>query len=166
MRVGTGIRSNRPSPDPQRPHDYRRNQSSRRRSPPGHQKSIAKATREAYTLFAPISMKRSASVTLTLVVALTAARAQQTADPSDAATFNKNVCKSAVRRGAYCSQGAQFPTSYQQSYPYYYDLYRNYVSQGGAVTPSSVEICRGGSAAHGGFGSTGAAHGGGSKGGS
>jgi hypothetical protein len=110
-------------------------------------------------------MKRSASVTLTLVVTLTAARAQQNPDPCDAATFNKNVCKAAVRRGEYCSQGAQFATSYQQPYPYYYDLYQNYVSQGGAVAPSDAGICRGGSAVHGGFGSTGAAHGGGSKGG-
>ncbi len=110
-------------------------------------------------------MKRSASVTLTLVVTLGAARAQQSTDPCDAATFNKNVCKAAVRSGGYCSQGAQFAASYQQAYPYYYDLYRNYVSQGGAVDPSPAETCPRGSAVHGGFGATGAGHGGGSKGG-
>jgi hypothetical protein len=107
-------------------------------------------------------MKRSASITLTLVVTLSAAHAQPAADPCDAATFNGKVCQAAVHGRAYCSQGARVPMTYSQSYPYYYDAYRNYISQGGAVNASPAEICRrGGSAIHGGFGSTGSGHGGG-----
>lgn len=103
-------------------------------------------------------------MTLTLVVTLGAARAQQIADPCDPSTFNANVCKTAVKRGEYCSQGSPVAMSYQQSYPYYYDLYRNYASQGGTVNASLAETCRrGSSSVHGGFGSVGAGHGGGAK---
>src|ERR1700722_14681821 len=108
-------------------------------------------------------MKKWASVTLTLMVTLGAPHAQQPADPCDAASFNGTVCQAAVRGRAYCSQGARVPTTYSQSYPYYYDAYRNYISQGGAVNVSAAETCRrGGSVVHGGFGSTGHGHGGGS----
>jgi hypothetical protein len=109
-------------------------------------------------------MKRSASVTLTLAVTLTAARAQQSADPCDAATFNAKVCKVAIRSGSYCSQDLRVVAAYPQSYPYYYDLYRSYTSQGGVVDVSPAETCpRSSSVIHGGFGMTGAHHGGGSK---
>jgi hypothetical protein len=103
-------------------------------------------------------MKRSASVTLTLAVTLSAAHAQQSADPCDAATFNAKVCHAVVRQGSYCSQGSPVAIHYQQSYPYYYDRYRTYTSQGGAVNPSRAEPCR-----HGGFGATAAIHAGESK---
>jgi hypothetical protein len=68
-----------------------------------------------------------------------------------------------VRRGSYCSQGTPVAIGYQQSYPYYYDRYRDYISQGGVVSPSLAEPCRHGSAVgRGGFGATGARHAGGS----
>jgi len=100
-------------------------------------------------------MTRSRTVTLTLVAGLgLLARAQQTADPCDAASFNPKVCKAAIRRGGYCSQGAWVPASYQQKYPYYYDLYQSYVAQGGVVSPA--DVCASSGFSHGGFGSTGA----------
>jgi hypothetical protein len=86
-------------------------------------------------------MKRSTSVTLTLMVALATARAQQAADPCEAATFNGKMCQAAVQGGGYCSQGVQTSYRYPQSYPYYYDRYTDYLSHGGQVTPSSVERC-------------------------
>jgi hypothetical protein len=100
-------------------------------------------------------MKRSASVTLTLAVTLGTARAQ---DPCDAATFNGKVCHTVVRQGSYCTQGTPVTIQYSQSYPYYYDRYRDYISQGGVVNPSVAVPCRHGSS-HG-FGSTGGGHGG------
>jgi hypothetical protein len=104
-------------------------------------------------------MKRSASVALGVVTALATARAQQSGDPCDAATFNAKVCQAAVRGGSYCSHGARVATRYQQSYPYYYDRYQNYMSQGGVVSASPAETCPGHSSPiRGGFGSTASAH--------
>src|SRR5271163_1530344 len=108
-------------------------------------------------------MKRSASVTLTLVVTLGTARAQQYGDPCDPATFNGKVCYAAVKGGSYCSQGSRTAMSYPQGYPYYYDRYRDYMSQGGTVNPSSAAKCPRQSI-HAGFGSTAAAHSGGTAG--
>ncbi len=106
-------------------------------------------------------MRRSASVTLTLVAALGAARAQQAGDPCDAATFNAKVCKAAVHSGGYCGQGARTKVTYSHPYPYYYDFYQNYISQGGVVSASSAVICSHGSwVTRGGFGATGSGHGG------
>jgi hypothetical protein len=104
-------------------------------------------------------MKRSASVALGVVTALATARAQQSADPCDPATFNAKVCQAAVRGGSYCSHGARVPTIYRQSYPYYYDRYQNYISHGGVVSASPAETCPGrGSGVRGGFGATASAH--------
>ena len=104
-------------------------------------------------------MKRSVSVTLTLVVALGTARAQQGDDPCNEGTFNAKACQAAVRAGSYCSHGARVKTSYQQSYPYYYDRYRDYVSQGGAVTALPAQACPGRwFAVRGGFGTTAVSH--------
>src|SRR5271163_3937321 len=108
-------------------------------------------------------MKRSASVTLGLMVTLAAARAQQIGDPCAAATFNGKVCYAAVKGGGYCSQGSPVSMSYPQHYPYYYDRYRDYMSQGGTVNPSSAAKCPRQSI-HAGFGSTAAAHSGGTAG--
>ncbi len=99
------------------------------------------------------------------MVTLGTARAQHSADPCDAATFNGKVCQAAVRGGSYCWQGSRVAMSYPQSYPYYYDRYRDHISQGGAVNPSTAVKCPR-QFIHGGFGSTGAAHRGGSKAGS
>ena len=108
---------------------------------------------------------KSACVTLTVVAAMgLAARAQQGPDPCAAATFNEKACKRSVRQGGFCSQGAWVPVTYHEPYPYYYDLYKNHVSSGGAVTPLATEKCgRGGgtgnhTVSRGGFGGT--AHGG------
>jgi hypothetical protein len=87
------------------------------------------------------------------------------ADPCDPATFNAKVCKAAVGGGAYCSRGARIATNYSQSYPYYYDQYRSYTAQGGAVIASPAELCPG-HLIHGGFGATGLHHGAGSRAGS
>jgi hypothetical protein len=108
--------------------------------------------------------KRSGAVTLTMVAALSfAASAQQSPGPCDASTFNPKVCKNAVRRGGFCSQGKWVPVTYQESYPYYYDLYQNYMSQGGVVDAAPSENCNRPHSgffgiAHGGFGSHGASH--------
>ena len=109
-------------------------------------------------------MKRSASVTLTLAVALSTAYAQQ-GDPCEAATFNGKVCLATIRGGSYCSQGSRVSMSYPQAYPYYYDRYRDYISQGGAVSPLAAGRCPRRSAAHG-FGTTAVVHGAGSRAGS
>jgi hypothetical protein len=107
-------------------------------------------------------MKRSVSVTLTLVAALGTARAQQGVDPCDAATFNASVCQAAIRRGSFCSNGARVKMRYQQSYPYYYDRYQDYLSQGGVVNAPPPQTCPGGFLGlRGGFGSTASGHAGG-----
>jgi len=112
-------------------------------------------------------MKRSASVALSVVAALATAHAQQGADPCDATTFNAGACKAAVRGGYYCSHRARVSTSYQHAYPYYYDRYQDYVSQGGVVSVAPAETCPG-RASHlrGGFGVTASAHATASKAGS
>jgi len=98
------------------------------------------------------------------MVTLGTARAQQGADPCAAATFNGKVCQAAVRGGGYCSQGSRVSMSYPQSYPYYYNRYATYMSQGGVANPSSAVKCP--RSAHGGFGSTAVVRGGGSTAGS
>jgi hypothetical protein len=103
-------------------------------------------------------MKRSVSVTLSLVVALGTARAQQIPDPCNEGTFNSKACQAAIRGGAYCSNGARVRTAYAHSYPYYYDRYQDYVAQGGMVNASPAQACPGRwfGVVRGGFGSTGA----------
>ena len=86
-------------------------------------------------------MKRSVSVTLSLVVTLGTARTQQVDDPCSEATFNAKVCRAAIQGGLYCSHGARMRTTYQQAYPYYYDRYQDYVSQGGVVNASPAQVC-------------------------
>jgi hypothetical protein len=108
-------------------------------------------------------VKRSASVTLTVVAAMgLGARAQPGQDPCGPASFNPKVCQTAVRRAGYCSQGVWVPADYQQPYPYYYGLNLFYLAQGGIATAAPEEKCRHGHPffipMHGGFGSTGAHH--------
>jgi len=114
-------------------------------------------------------MKRSATVTLTMVAAIGVsgglpARAQQPGDPCEASGFNAKACQVAVQRRGFCSQGAWIPMTYPQTYPYYYDLYRDYVMQGGAVSPVPDSRCSRpghvwGGVVHGGFGTIGHGHG-------
>jgi hypothetical protein len=92
-----------------------------------------------------------------------AASAQQGPDPCDASTFNPKVCKTAVRHGGFCSKGTWVPATYQDSYPYYYDIYQNYLAQGGLVVAAPAEHCKSPhngffGIVHGGFGSHGASH--------
>jgi hypothetical protein len=111
-------------------------------------------------------MKRSSSVTLTIVAAMGIAARAQAADPCNAGTFNTTACKTAIHGGGYCSGGAWLPVAYTNPYPYYYDLYRGYLSGGGSVAPAGVEKCRRTASgwisshgvSHGGFGAAG--HGG------
>ena len=109
-------------------------------------------------------MKRSTSVTLTVIAAMgLGARAQQAPeDPCAPAGFNPKVCQAAVRRGGYCSQGVWVPAGYQEPYPYYYSLNLFYLAQGGVATSVPQENCKRGHGffhtMHGGFGSTGAGH--------
>lgn len=106
-------------------------------------------------------MKRSVSVTLGLVVTLGTARTQHVDDPCSEATFNAKVCRAAIQGGSYCSHGARVRTTYQQAYPYYYDRYQDYVSQGGVANASLAQVCPGPGrwfSVRGGFGSTAAGY--------
>lgn len=106
--------------------------------------------------------RKSATVTLTVVAAMGLARGQQRPDPCEAATFNESGCQGAIKNGFYCWQGTRIPMTYPSPYPYYYDLYQQHLSAGGAVSPAQIGSCGGhrwgffGShgASRGGFGST------------
>lgn len=107
-------------------------------------------------------MKRSVRVTLTVVagVALTAC-SRRAQDPCAAATFNEMACQDAVAHGGYYWNGNWFAVTYSHPYPFYYDSYRSYRSNGG-VTRGEPGITYGrpsGSVERGGFGSTGEGHG-------
>ena len=43
------------------------------------------------------------------------------------------ACQDAVRSGGYYYGGSWYPMMYRYPYPYYYDSYRTYVSNGGRV---------------------------------
>jgi hypothetical protein len=97
-------------------------------------------------------VKKSRVVTLTAVAAMGIASRGQAQDPCDAATFDPKVCRTAVHRSGYCSQGLWIPMSYPQTYPYYYNLYQDFVATGGVAVPASETKCRRPSVTHGGFG--------------
>jgi len=109
-------------------------------------------------------MKKSVQVTLTLVASMgLAARAQSRPDPCVQSTFNEQACQEAVRAHGYCWNGKWVRLTYHYPFPYYYDLYAEYLTQGGVATPADVGTCRRplmsvigahGGASHGGFGST------------
>ena len=116
-------------------------------------------------------MKKSVHVTLTVVAAMgLAARAQSRPDPCVQSTFNEQACQGAVRARGYCWNGKWVSLTYHYPFPYYYDMYAEYMALGGTVTPAEVGTCRrpwmtyfaahggGHGASHGGFGSTGAGH--------
>lgn len=103
-------------------------------------------------------MRKSTKVTITIVAAIGSAARVPAADPCDPATFNEKVCKSAVSQHGFCENGEWSAMQYGQKYPYYYDLYQNHLSAGGAVTPAVPGQCRrpgGNLFRHGGFGATG-----------
>jgi len=112
-------------------------------------------------------MKRSASVRLTVVAAISlAARGQQRLDPCAAASFNEQACQAAIQNRGYCWNGRWVKLKYHYPFPYYYDAYQEYVGNGGVVSAAAVGSCgpslrhAGAShgASHGGFGATGASH--------
>jgi hypothetical protein len=112
-------------------------------------------------------MKKSPTVTLTIVTAMgLAAKAQPAADPCTTVTFNAGACKTAIHAGGYCSGGAWLPVTYSNPYPYYYDLYRSHLNGGGSISPAVVEKCHrplgaligAHGVSHGGFGATGRGH--------
>jgi len=117
-------------------------------------------------------MKKSARVTLTVVAAVgLASCGRSRRDPCGQESFNEMACQDAVRSGGYYYGGSWIPMVYSYPYPYYYDHYRTYVSSGGRVVaaPAGSYARPGGATSspgveRGGFGSTGAAHGGGEAG--
>ncbi len=119
--------------------------------------------------------KKSARVVLTVAAAMgMAARGQLAPDPCDAGSFNSKACKVAVKHQGYCDGVNFVPMTYSQPYPNYYDSYQAYLANGGVVTAVGAGNCRypysglfgaRGSShgiTHGGFGSTGSGHHGGS----
>src|SRR5271157_2084561 len=115
-------------------------------------------------------MKRSVSVSLTVVAAVSmAARGQPRLDPCATASFNEQACQAAVQNHGYCWNGKWVRLKYHYPFPYYYDAYQEYMANGGAVSAATVGSCGPPAAvmgAHGtaraGFGATGAGHGAGS----
>lgn len=120
-------------------------------------------------------VKKSARVVLTVAAAMSmAARGQLAPDPCDAGSFNGKACKVAVQHQGYCDGASFVPMTYSQRYPNYYDSYQAYLANGGVATAAAAGNCRplyGGffgmlglshGITHGGFGSTGSGHHGGS----
>jgi len=70
-----------------------------------------------------------------------AARAQSLPDPCGAATFNEQACHEAVRANGYCWNGKWVRLKYRYAFPYYYDLYADYMAQGGLVIAGKVGTC-------------------------
>jgi|SRR5579883_1913560 len=122
-------------------------------------------------------MKRSSQVTLTIVAALGLAGCSRRYDPCDERSFDAIACSDAIRGGGYYWHGSWVPMYYSHPYPYYFDSYRSRMSRGGSVVgvpagayarPGDGAPAGAGDAGHagsgvtrGGFGSTGAGHGGG-----
>ena len=112
-------------------------------------------------------MKRSASVRLTIVAAVSmAARGQQRQDPCVPASFNEQACHAAVQNHGYCWNGKWVQLKYRYPYPYYYDVYQDYLATGGVANAAMVGSCGppthvvlgAHGTAHGGFGVIGAGH--------
>jgi hypothetical protein len=98
-------------------------------------------------------MKKSVQVSLTVLAAMAAAKAQTAPNPCLPANFNEKACQTAVKSHGYCSGGAWVSQQFQK-YPYYYDFYQAYSSAGGQAMAAPVETCR---HVRGGFGAIGAA---------
>lgn len=94
-------------------------------------------------------------MTLALAASVgTALAGQPPLDPCGLASFNEVVCERAINEGGYFWNGKWKKATYSQPYPYYYDLYNDYLAQGGyvnAVPPESWDA----PVQRGGFGSTG-----------
>jgi hypothetical protein len=103
-------------------------------------------------------LKKSAKVTLTVVAVVGLASCRRHPDPCEAATFNDHACQQAVVSGGYYYNGSWFPVQYHNSYPYYYDSYRGYVSSGGVVQSDPTTSYSSAGVERGGFGTTGGSH--------
>ncbi len=105
------------------------------------------------------AMKKSAQVTLTLVatLALTACNRQRQ-DPCGSASFSEQACQDAIQNKGYYWHGTWVPMTYSYPYPYYYDSYRSYVRNGGAVHAAPAGSYSASPVTRGGFGSIGAGH--------
>jgi hypothetical protein len=113
-------------------------------------------------------MKRSRSVTLTIVAAIAAAScSRRPPDPCDNSSWDSHACEDAVRDRGYYYNGAWYPRSYAYPYSYYSSQYGTYAQRGEAHSASSGTFARpsSGGVVRGGFGSTGAGHGGQGSGG-
>jgi len=119
-------------------------------------------------------MKRSSQVTLTVVAAIGLAGCGRRYDPCDERSFDAVACGDAIRGGGYYWNGSWVPMTYSHPYPYYYDAYRVRVSRGDPVVSVPGKTYgrpaggadaghSGGTVTRGGFGSTGAGHGGGGE---
>jgi hypothetical protein len=106
-------------------------------------------------------MKKSASVRLTVVAAIGmgAAHGQQRQDPCAAASFKQQACQAAVQNRGYCWDGKWVQLTYHYPYPYYYDAYQQYTTNGGTVSAAIVGSCVAHGSVRAGFGATGARHG-------
>jgi hypothetical protein len=111
-------------------------------------------------------MKKSASVSLTILAAVAlGAPSGQPLDPCTTAAFNEPACQAAIQNRGYCANGRWVRMKYRQPFPYYYDAYHEFVSNGGVASAATAGSCgpaRGiwpfSHAARAGFGSTGAGH--------
>jgi hypothetical protein len=99
-------------------------------------------------------MKKSAQVTLTVLAAVGAARAQQAPNPCGPNSFNPAACQAAVKLHGYCDGATWVPQQFQK-YPYYAGLNQAYTAAGGVVTAAPALTCR--VPRRGGFGAIGAA---------
>lgn len=109
-------------------------------------------------------MKRSASITLTIVPALAAVCTGSAAppDPCLPSSYTVDACEYAVSHQGYYYGGIFYPHVYANPFLFYSRGYSNYVSAGGSVTPLQASrfapagVSSG--TARGGFGGTGEAH--------
>jgi hypothetical protein len=111
-------------------------------------------------------MKRSLSIRLTVVAAVgIAAHGEPRLNPCTASSFNQQACEAAIQNHGYCWNGRWVNLKYHYPFPYYYDVYFDYIATGGVANPAVVGSCgpsrvtNGGSGVHrAGFGSAGACH--------
>lgn len=111
-------------------------------------------------------MRKPVKILLTAgVAAALVACGRRAIEPCDQATFNEQGCQNAVSHGGYYWGGSWYPMHYSHPYPYYYDHYTYFRSHNGAGANAPANggphSSSPGSVVRGGFGSAGAAHGGG-----
>jgi hypothetical protein len=116
-------------------------------------------------------VKRSTSISLTIVPALAAACGPNALppDPCLPSTYTAPACEYAVQHQGYYYGGTFYPHVYSSPFLYYSNGYSNYVAGGGRVSTiapgrfapgggASGAVSAPSSTTRGGFGGTGAAH--------